>query len=72
MVQKTSKLKAAMFANASAALRDVIASSSLCESNDLTSERDDATYALGRIALVCRADEDEVDMIRAAGALPSP
>lgn len=74
MAQKASRLKAARF-NLTAASDDLAAAvqgSSLCISDGDASDADAAADMLAKIALVCGADADEADAVRAAGALPSP
>ncbi|KAI5010468.1 hypothetical protein ZWY2020_012605 [Hordeum vulgare] len=74
IAQKASRLKASRFSLAKAS-HDLVAAvhgSSLCLSEGGPSDTDDAADKLAHIAIVCRADTDEADAIRAAGALPSP
>ncbi|KAE8793097.1 hypothetical protein D1007_32307 [Hordeum vulgare] len=74
ITQKASRLKASRFSLAKAS-HDLVAAvhgSSLCLSEGEPSDTDDAADKLAHIAIVCRADTDEADAIRAAGALPSP
>lgn len=74
MAQKASRLKAARF-NLDAASADLAAAvqgSSLCTSEGEASDADDTAEKLAQIALVCGADAEEAETVRAAGALPSP
>lgn len=74
MAQKASRLKAARFNmdKASDDLAAAVQGSSLCTSDGEASDADEAAEKLAQIALVCGADADEADAVRAAGALPSP
>lgn len=73
MSQKAARLKAAKFlGKASVELAAAVQGSSLCDSDADASDVDDAADKLAQIALICGADADEADAIRAAGALPSP
>ncbi|KAI4975494.1 hypothetical protein ZWY2020_049101 [Hordeum vulgare] len=74
VAEKALHLKASRF-NLAKASDDLVADvhgSSLCLSEGEASDADDAADKFTHIALVCRANTDEADAIRAAGALPSP
>lgn len=74
MAQKASRLKAARF-NLDAASDDLavaVLGSSLCTSDGEASDADDAAEKLAQIALVCGADADEAEAVRAAGATTAP
>ncbi|KAE8774711.1 hypothetical protein D1007_52845 [Hordeum vulgare] len=73
IAQKASRLKASCFslAKASDDLVAAVHGSSLCLSEGEPSDTDDAADKLAHIAIVCGADADEADAIRAASALPS-
>lgn len=74
MATKASWAKAAKFnlSKASIDLAAAVLGSSLCDSDEQDSDMDEAPDRLAQIALICGADADEADAIRAAGALPSP
>ncbi|KAE8791301.1 hypothetical protein D1007_34295 [Hordeum vulgare] len=74
IAQKALRLKASRFSLAKASDEIVAAvhGSSPCLSEGQASDTDDAADKLAHIAIVCGADADEANAIRAAGSLPSP